>query len=100
MDLIFALVVLTLAAAPIALLSGWFDRRESRSLGTLLAGRDRDTWWRATMPWPQGVQEDTDMAWSARDPNAPGAPGRAAGPDAPDEVWIEPIHLRPLVRRR
>jgi hypothetical protein len=95
MDLIFALALLSLAAMPLALLSGWFDRRESRPLGALVNGRDAESWWRSTMPWPRGVQEEDDVTWSFRDRQPPGP-----RPDGPDEVWISPIHLRPEVRRR
>ena len=102
MDVMLTIVVLSLAAAPLALLSGWLDRRESRPLGALVNGRDSEGWWRATMPWPEGVQEDDELTWSFRASRQPAAPSstRWPGPDEPDEIRIEPMHLRPQVRRR
>ena len=102
MDLMLALVLLGLAAAPLALLSGWLDRRGSRPLGALVNGPDSESWWRATMPWPQGVQEEDELTWSfrGRQPPAEAPSTRWPGPDEPDELRILPIHLRPQVRRR
>lgn len=102
MDLMLTIALLSLAAAPLALLSGWLDRRESRPLGAIVNGRDSEGWWRATMPWPRGVQEDDDLRWTFRDSQQAEASesSRWSGPDEPDEVRIEPMHLRPQVRRR
>jgi hypothetical protein len=102
MNLILAIVLLSLAATPLAILLGWLDRRGSRQLGSLVNGRDSEGWWRATMPWPQGVQEEDELAWSFRGSQQPGdAPStRWPGPDEPDEMWIRPIQIRGQVRRR
>ena len=101
MNLILALVLLSLAATPLALLLGWLDRRGSRQLGSLVNGTDSEGWWRATMPWPRGVQEDDEVTWSFRGSQQPtGRTTRSPGPDEVDEVRIEPTHLRPRVRRR
>ncbi len=101
MNLILALVLLSLAAAPLALLLGWLDRRGSRQLGSLVGGRDSEGWWRATMPWPTGVQEEDGVTWSFRGNQQPASDAtRFSKPDAVDEVRVEPIHLRPQVRRR
>lgn len=101
MNVISALVLLGLAAMPLALLLGWLDRRGSRQLATLVNGRDSEGWWRATMPWPTGVQEEDEVTWSFRSSQEPGGRTRAAvRPDEADEVRIEPTHLRPQVRRR
>jgi len=102
MDVMLTIVLLSIAAAPLALLSGWFDRRGSQPLGALVNGRDSDGWWRATMPWPEGVQEDDDMTWNFRDNRQP-APSSSRtwrGPDEGGELRVEPRHLRPQVRRR
>jgi hypothetical protein len=100
MNLILALVLLSLAATPLALLLGWLDRRGSR-LGSLVNGRDSEGWWRAEMPWPRGVQEEDEVTWSFRGSQQPtGARTRTLSPDDVDEVRIEPTHLRPQVRRR
>jgi hypothetical protein len=103
MDLMLTLILLGLAAAPLALLSGWLDRRGSRPLGALVNGRDSETWWRTTMPWPQGVQEDDELTWSFRGRQPPPPESRSTwwpGPDEPDEIRIQPIQLRAQVRRR
>jgi len=91
-DLLAALVLISVAAAPLALLSGWLAGRGSRQLGSLVNGGDSETWWRSTMPWPRGVQEEDDLTWSFRDTQPT--------PDQADEVKVEPILLRPRVRRR
>lgn len=96
MNLILAIVLLGLAATPLAILLGWLDRRGSRPLGALLHGRDSEAWWRATMPWPRGVQEDDEVTWKFRESQPPA--GRAT--DEADEVRIDPTHLRPQTRRR
>jgi hypothetical protein len=102
MDLMLTLALLALAAAPLALLSGWLDRRESRPLGALVNGRDTEGWWRSTMPWPRGVQEDDDLRWTFRDgQQADASPStRWPGPDEPDEMRIRPMQIRGQVRRR
>lgn len=101
MNLILTLFVLSLAAAPLAVLLGWLDRRGSRQLGALVSGRDSEGWWRATMPWPSGVQEEDEVTWSFGGSQQPaGARTRGPKPGEVDEVRIEPAHLRPQVRRR
>ena len=100
MNLVLALVALSLAAAPLALLLGWLDRRGSRQLGSLVNGGDSEGWWRATMPWPRGVQEEDEVTWSFRGSQQPTRRTTTSGPDKVDEVRIEPTHLRPQVRRR
>lgn len=100
MDLITALLLLSVAAAPLALLSGWLAGRGSRPLGSLVNGGDSETWWRATMPWPRGVQEEDDLTWSFRDTQPTGNQSSRSRPDEADEIRVEPIHLRPQVRRR
>lgn len=100
MDLITALLVLSVAAAPLALLSGWLAGRGSRPLGSLINGGDSETWWRSTMPWPRGVQEEDDFTWTFRDTQQTTNPSSRSRPDEADEVRVEPIHLRPQVRRR
>lgn len=103
MDLIAALLLLSVAAAPLALLSGWLASRGSRPLGSLVNAGDSDTWWRSTMPWPRGVQEEDDLPWSFRDTQPTANQSSRSGPDDPaaaDEVNVEPIPLRPQTRRR
>ena len=101
MDLLLALVLLGLGAAPLALLSGWLSGRGLRPLGSIINGGDNATWWRSTMPWPTGVQEEDEVTWSFRRSQEPtGRTGMSARPDEADEVRIDPTHLRPRVRRR
>jgi hypothetical protein len=64
MELISVLVWAALAALPLAVATGWLIGRGERELGALLQGRD--TWWRSTMPWPRGVQEDDEVHWRLR----------------------------------
>lgn len=100
MDLVTALVLLAAAAAPLAMLSGWLAGRGSRPLGSLVNGGDSETWWRSTMPWPRGVQEEDDLTWSFREKQPAATKSFRPPPDEPDEVRVEPTHLRPTVRRR
>ena len=73
MDIIFVIAVLALIAAPLALLSGWFVDAGYAGLGSLVhAGRD--AWWRASMPWPQGVQEEDGVTWHVRAPDVAETP--------------------------
>jgi hypothetical protein len=99
-DLIFALVLLGLAATPLALLSAWLATRGSRPLGSLINGGDNQTWWRSTMPWPVGVQEEDGLTWSFPDSRQTTATAPRSKRDVADEIRIEPTRVRPLVRRR
>jgi hypothetical protein len=102
MNLVLALVLLSLAATPLALLLGWLDRRGSLQLGSLVNRGDSEGWWRATMPWPHGVQEDDEVTWSFRGSQQPTGTTQAGSDevDEADEIRIEPTQLRPQVRRR
>lgn len=100
MNLILALVLLSLAATPLAVLLGWLDRRGSRQLGSLVGGHDSEGWWRATMPWPTGVQEEDGVTWSFRENLQPARETTRSEPDDVNEVRVQPTHLRPQVRRR
>jgi hypothetical protein len=101
-DLILALALLGLAVAPLALLSGWLAGRGSRPLGALVNTGGSEGWWRSTMPWPRGVQEDDELTWTVGTaPKATPSPRRApVDPGVADELNVEPTHLRPLIRRR
>jgi hypothetical protein len=81
MDILSVIVVLCIAAAPLALLSRWFVDRGYRGLGSLVNPGDSSNWWRATMPWPQGVQEEDGVAWHIREPE-PGVVGSPAADPA------------------
>jgi hypothetical protein len=101
-DLILALALLSLAVAPVALLSGWLAGRGSRPLGALVNAGGSEGWWRLTMPWPRGVQEEDDLTWTFRESQQPAAPSRPTSTEVgeADELRVEPIHLQPRIRRR
>ena len=67
MELIPTILLLGVAATPIALVGGWLAGRGHGRLGTLVSGPSGTGWWQATMPWPQGVQEDDDFKWNFGD---------------------------------
>ncbi len=94
MNLITALLLLGAAAAPLAVLGGWLAGRRDPHLGTLVRVGGSDGWWRQTMPWPHGVQEDDDVHWNFGPADEPGADEPAHG------LTVDPIRLRPGVRSR
>jgi hypothetical protein len=63
-----------------AMLAAWFLRVDSTTLWPLGA-TDRDDFWRRTLPWPRGIQEDDEIAWHVPRPVPPGPPkgSRAIG---------------------
>jgi hypothetical protein len=91
MDLATSVVLLGVAAAPLALLGGWLASRD-RAVSTPL-GTTADGWWRQTLPWPHGVQEDDDVQWHFADETTPSL----SADDAGDPVTT--VRLRPTVRR-
>jgi hypothetical protein len=106
MDLISLLLWLGLAALavlPVAALSGWLVGPGQRSLGPLIQGHE--SWWRSTMPWPRGIQEEDGVAWHvAASPPSAVAPGPSGPPSEeaakPDECHQETTRLEPSVRLR
>jgi hypothetical protein len=103
MEIIFAILLLGFAAAPIALVGGWLAGRGHGRLGALVIGPGGDGWWRSTMPWPKGVQEDDDFKWNFGDRIEPIAGADPVGPAAAaatDEVELAPTRLRPRTRIR
>jgi hypothetical protein len=95
MDTLSAMVALGLVAAPLALLARWFVDRGYRGLGTLVNQGDSAAWWRATMPWPQGVQEEDGVAWHIRDPD-PVAVGSPTGTPATAELKRDAFNIAPV----
>jgi hypothetical protein len=95
MDMIWMIVWLSLAAVPLAVLSGWLVGPGSRPLATLMLGRD--AWRRAEAAWPVGVQEDDDVSWhfgsAGKAPGSSGAPG-------PPSIKPETERIRPTLRVR
>jgi hypothetical protein len=53
-----------------AMLAAWFLRVDTTTLWPLGA-TDRDDFWRRTLPWPPGVQEDDEIAWHVPRPVSP-----------------------------
>lgn len=106
MELIPTILLLALAAAPIALVGGWLAARGHGRLGTLVSGPAGTGWWQTTMPWPHGVQEDDDFKWNFGDRDEPIAesdrpdrPGPAAG-ETTGVVEPPRTPLRPRIRIR
>jgi len=55
-----------LAGVIVAASLGWLIGRLARDTwprGLPLGVESRETFWRKTLPWPTGVQEDTEIAW-------------------------------------
>jgi hypothetical protein len=81
--LLVALVAITAAIA--ALAARHF--RPEIPLGWPMGATSREEFWRRSMPWPHGVQEDSDIAWhaprreSTRTPSIP--PDRPIPPTRP-----------------
>jgi hypothetical protein len=103
MEIIATIVLLGLAGAPIALVGAWLVGRGQSRLGALVSAPGGDSWWRTTMPWPQGVQEDDEVKWNFGDRDAAvvDSSARAATTrQATGEVDPAPTRLRPRVRIR
>jgi hypothetical protein len=64
--------------------------------GWPLGMASREEFWRRTLPWPRGVQEDSEIAWHVPRPEPPPAPdttrprpaGRAVPPTRPQPRFI------------
>jgi hypothetical protein len=91
MNLISALLLLALAAAPLALLGAWFAGRRDVRSGTLVPVGGSDSWWRDAMPWPTGVQEDDEVHWNFGPPERPDS--------HVDALTVDPVRLTPGLRR-
>ena len=72
MNLISALLLLGVAAAPLAVLGAWLAGRRDPRQGSLVQVGGSDGWWRQTMPWPHGVQEDDEVHWNFGSREEPG----------------------------
>ena len=89
-------MLLAVAAAPLAMLGGWLASRD-RSVAAPYGSNIGDAWWRHTMPWPHGVQEDDDVHWNFGGADADPRESSATEDDAAPEVTT--VRLRPAVRR-
>jgi hypothetical protein len=63
--------------------------------GWPLGAESRDAFWRMTLPWPRGVQEDVEIAWHVPRPASPvdveqrpTAPRRPVPPTRPQPRFI------------
>jgi hypothetical protein len=92
MDIGTTVVLLGVAAAPLALLGGWIASRD-RSVAPPV-GATTDSWWREAMPWPHGVQEDDDVHFNFGDDRGPKGP-----PGGDDDGPVVTARLRPTVHR-
>jgi hypothetical protein len=74
--------VLMLAGAIVATaVLGWLTGRLARGdgpRGLPLGDETRDGFWRRTLPWPTGVQEDSEIAWHVPPTAAAVPPVRSA----------------------
>ena len=92
MNLIAALLLLAAAAAPLAVLGAWLAARRDPRVGSLVQVGGTDGWWRQTMPWPHGVQEDDDVRWNFGPPGQP-------DDERPDALSVHPVRVRAGVHR-
>jgi len=87
MDQLLALAALVAATAAVARVVARFFGVEV-PLGWPLGRESRERFWQDAMPWPRGVQEDSDIAWHVpRAPSSvvdrPVATGRPVPPTQP-----------------
>jgi hypothetical protein len=99
MDVVVGLLLIAIAAAPVAFLAGWFVGPGVRGVAQLV-GRGNDDWWRSTLPWPTGVQEDDGVAWSARPAMPAGDDPEREGSAGMPSLQVPTRRLRPTLRRR
>jgi hypothetical protein len=100
MDMISIIVWVGVAAVPLAVLSGWLIGPGQRPLGALIHGRD--AWWRSTMPWPQGVQEEYDVRWGVPETDqSPAGSGAAMTSETfSGALPVEPVGAKVRLRGR
>ena len=104
MDAISSIVLVSLAAVPVAVLAAWFAGPRHSGLGSFVNRGDSDSWWRATMPWPQGVQEQDGVRWRIQEPDLAVVESSGGGPDGSearaDAFEVAPAHTRARVGLR
>jgi hypothetical protein len=93
LNLISALLLLALAAAPLAILAGWLAARRESRVDSLVRIGGSDSWWRDAMPWPPGVQEDDEVHFNFGSREPPDDGGRGA-------LSVEPVRIRERSRWR
>jgi hypothetical protein len=96
MDPLAAVALLVAVAAPIAVVSGWFVQGGFGGLGSFVGRGDRDAWWRSSMPWPQGVQEEDGPRWRLGGDEASDSHGSADGDAGGDDALdVRPVRAHP-----
>jgi hypothetical protein len=103
MNILIAIVALCLVAAPLALVARWFVDRGYGGLGALVNPGGSDGWWRTTMPWPQGVQEEDGVQWHIRDADvaiAAAPAGDVTLEQVGDDYAIAPTHPKTRIGLR
>jgi hypothetical protein len=97
MDSVSAIVLLTAAAVPVALVASWFVKSGGDALGSAVHRGDADAWWRTSMPWPHGVQEEDGLPWHLdpdRDGDASSEPSISDGSLA-NGYEVAPLRANP-----
>jgi hypothetical protein len=56
------ILVILVGLSAFAMLAAWFLHVDSTTLWPL-GEEAREAFWRRTLPWPRGVQEDVEIAW-------------------------------------
>jgi hypothetical protein len=77
-------IVMVLGIVAGAGVLGWLGGRLVRGYGPPgwpLGAESREAFWRRSLPWPTGVQEDSEIAWHVPVPDAP-EPTSAARSDS------------------
>jgi hypothetical protein len=69
------ILVILAALSTFAMLAAWLVRVESTALWPL-GEVGHDGFWRRTLPWPRGIQEDDEIAWHVPRPVPPAAVSR------------------------
>ena len=95
MEMISVIVWLSLAAVPLAVLSGWLAGVGNRPLTALVLGRD--AWRRSETAWPHGVQEEDEVSWRFGEA---GSPPIGSGESDPPSAPLEVERVRPTLRVR
>jgi len=90
-----------LAGIGVAASLGWLIGRLARDTwprGLPLGVESRETFWQKTLPWPTGVQEDTEIAWHVPrdDPPVP----TSVAPSSPLGQPVPPTRPQPRITGR
>jgi hypothetical protein len=98
MDVISVIAWLSIAAIPIAVLSGWLAGAGNRPLTALVMGRDG--WRRSETAWPHGVQEDDEVTWQFTKVGRKLDEARPTDPPDRPAPALEVERVRPTLRIR